>query len=67
MLYYLKNPDKERTPRDSGLRMMSEAEFHKNKPKNLARIVNDRVWSFELTDHTSSWIYTEYRFDGETA
>ncbi len=46
---------------------MSEAEFNKNKPKNLARIVNDRVWSFELTDHTSGWIYAEYRFGGETA
>ncbi|OZI13942.1 hypothetical protein CE195_11950, partial [Sodalis-like symbiont of Philaenus spumarius] len=27
----------------------------------------DRVWSFELTDHTSGWIYAEYRFGGETA
>lgn len=67
VLYYLKNPAKGRTTRDSGLRMMSEAEFNKNKPKNLARVVNDRVWSFELTDHTSSWIYAEYRFGGETA
>ncbi|WGM05991.1 integrase catalytic domain-containing protein [Arsenophonus nasoniae] len=66
VLYYLKNPAKGRTKRDSGLRMMSEAEFNKNKPKNLDRIVNDRVWSFELTDHTSGWIYAEYRFGGET-
>lgn len=67
VLYYLKNPDKKRTTRDSGLRMMNKEEFNKNKPKNLARIVNDRVWSFELTDHTSGWIYAEYRFGGETA
>jgi hypothetical protein len=66
VLYYLKNPDKRRTTRDSGLRMMRETEFNPNKPKNLARIVHDRVWSFELTDHTSGWIYAEYRFGGET-
>ncbi|MGP4123055.1 MAG: hypothetical protein ACTXOO_00575 [Sodalis sp. (in: enterobacteria)] len=66
VLYYLKNPGKRRTTRDTGLRMMRKAEFNPNKPKNLGRIVNDRVWSFELTDHTSSWIYAEYRFSGET-
>lgn len=66
VLYYLKNPDKNKGG-DSGLRMMPVAEFNKNKPKNLARIVNDRVWSFELTDHTSGWIYVEYLFGGETS
>ena len=38
-----------------------------NKPRNLDRIVNDRVWSFEITDHTTGWIYVEYRFGGESA
>lgn len=66
MLYYLKNPAK-RAKGDTGLRVMSAAEFNKNKPRNLDRIVNDRVWSFEITDHTTGWIYVEYRFGGESA
>lgn len=70
VLYYLANPEKKQPSKerkDTGLRMMPMAEFNKNKPKNIARIVNDRVWSFELTDHTSGWIYVEYRFGGETS
>ncbi|WP_290607597.1 transposase family protein [Arsenophonus sp. ENCA] len=66
VLYYLKNPGKRGATCDTGLRMMRREEFNPNKPKNLDRIVNDRVWSFELTDHTSGWIYAEYRFGGET-
>lgn len=65
VLYYLKNPDKR--AKDSGLRVMDQAEFYKNKPKNLEKIVNDRVWSFELIDHTTHWIYVQYAFGGETA
>lgn len=66
VLYYLRNPSK-KTKGDTGLRIMSAAEFNKNKPRNLERIVNDRVWSFEITDHTTGWIYVEYRFGGESA
>ncbi|RNM02623.1 DDE-type integrase/transposase/recombinase [Dickeya undicola] len=66
VLYYLKNPAK-KVKGDTGLRVMSAAEFNKNKPRNLDRIVNDRVWSFEITDHTTGWIYVEYRFGGESA
>ncbi|HAT1683681.1 TPA: transposase family protein [Klebsiella oxytoca] len=66
VLYYLKNPDKRRKG-DTGLRIMDRDTFYKNKPKNLERIVNDRVWSFELIDHTTNWIYVEYRFGGENA
>ncbi|EBH2658022.1 transposase family protein [Salmonella enterica] len=66
VLYYLKNPDKRRRG-DTGLRIMDRDTFYKNKPKNLERIVNDRVWSFELIDHTTNWIYVEYRFGGESA
>ncbi|EJA5010036.1 DDE-type integrase/transposase/recombinase [Salmonella enterica] len=66
VLYYLKNPAK-RAKGDTGLRVMSAAQFNKNKPRNLDRIVNDRVWSFEITDHTTGWIYVEYRFGGESA
>ncbi|MEI7408752.1 integrase [Pectobacterium aroidearum] len=65
VLYYLKNPDK-RVRGDTGLRIMDEREYNKNKPANVAKVVNDRVWSFEGTDHTTGWIYLEYRFGGET-
>lgn len=65
VLYYLKNPDKK--CRDSGLRVMDRDTFYKNKPKNLNRVLADRVWSFELIDHTTHWIYVEYHFGGETA
>lgn len=66
VLYYLKNPNK-KVNGDTGLRIMDSDIFYKNKPKNLARIVNDRVWSFELIDHTTNWIYVEYLFGGESA
>ena len=33
--------------------VMDAAEFYKNKPKNLARITSNRVWSYEITDHAS--------------
>lgn len=66
VLYYLKNPNK-KAKGDTGLRIMDRDTFYKNKPKNLDRIVNDRVWSFELIDHTTNWIYVEYRFGGESA
>ncbi|CNJ03881.1 Integrase core domain [Yersinia aldovae] len=66
VLYYLKNPNK-KAKGDTGLRVMSRDEFYKNKPKNMERIVNDRVWSFELIDHTTHWIYVEYHFGGESA
>jgi hypothetical protein len=57
VLYYLKPSAK---PEENGLRVMDSAEFYKNKPKNLARIAADRVWSYEITDHASGWIYLEY-------
>lgn len=52
-LYYLSNGHK-------GLQVMDSAKFYKNKPANLARIASDRVWSYEITDHASGWIYVEY-------
>ncbi|MCH5051175.1 DDE-type integrase/transposase/recombinase [Pectobacterium aquaticum] len=60
-LYYLQNGKK-----TTGLQVMSNDEFYKNKPKNLARIANDRVWSYEITDHTSGWIYVEYVLGAES-
>lgn len=63
VLYYLK-PGAD--TRANGLRVMDSAEFYKNKPRNLARIAADRVWSYEITDHTSGWIYVEYVMGAES-
>lgn len=63
VLYYLKPAADSRA---NGLRVMDHAEFYKNKPKNVARIAADRVWSYEITDHTSDWIYTEYVMGAES-
>ncbi|CBJ42985.1 DDE-type integrase/transposase/recombinase [Ralstonia solanacearum] len=63
VLYYLK-PSAD--TRANGLRVMDHAEFYKNKPKNVARIAADRVWSYEITDHTSDWLYTEYVMGAES-
>lgn len=61
VLYYLR-------PKagDNGLRMMKRDEFYKNKPKNIAKIAADRVWSYEITDHASGWIYVEYVLGAES-
>lgn len=62
VLYYL-------TPgegRSNGLQVMDQAEFYKNKPKNVARIAADRVWRYVVTDHTSGWIYAEYVMGAES-
>ncbi|APV88263.1 integrase catalytic domain-containing protein [Salmonella enterica] len=58
-LYYLSNGR-------HGLQVMDSAKFYKNKPKNLERISSERVWSYELTDHTSGWIYVEYVMGAES-
>ncbi|MBS1186703.1 MAG: integrase [Burkholderiaceae bacterium] len=63
VLYYLK-PSAD--ARANGLRVMDHTEFYKNKPKNLARVAADRVWSYEITDHTSGWIYAEYVMGAES-
>lgn len=51
----------------SGLQVMRHDEFYKNKPKNLKRIENDRVWSYELTDHYSGAIFVHYVLGAESA
>ncbi|MBP2844441.1 DDE-type integrase/transposase/recombinase [Dickeya oryzae] len=58
-LYYLSNGSQ-------GLQVMDSARFYKNKPANLARIASDRVWSYEIADHTSGWIYVEYVMGAES-
>lgn len=63
VLYYLKPGA---NPRENGLRVMDRDQFYKNKPRNLARIAADRVWSYEITDHASGWIYLEYVMGAES-
>lgn len=62
VLYYLQASAKAR----SGLQVMDHAEFYKNKPRNLARIAAERVWSYEITDHASGWIYVQYVLGAES-
>lgn len=63
VLYYLKNGG---DPRQAGLQVMEQKEFYKNKPANVARIENDRVWRYAITDHASGHIYVEYVMGAES-
>ncbi|WP_328300351.1 hypothetical protein [Paralysiella testudinis] len=47
--------------------MMESDKFYKNKPKNLERIVLDRVWRYVVTDHTSGSLFVWYVFGGENS
>lgn len=58
VLYYLR--------RTEGLAVMPQSEFYKNKPKNLERIANDRVWRYVYTDHASGAFYVEYVLGAES-
>ncbi len=62
VLYYLPRHGK-----DTGLRVMKEEEFYKNKPKNVVKIEQDRVWRYTGTDHASGTIAVQYYFGGETS
>jgi len=46
---------------------MNSDEFYKNKPANVVKIINDRVWRYTGTDHTSGAVYCHYYFGGETS
>lgn len=58
VLYYLRNV--------KGLQVMEEDEFYKNKPANIAKIENERVWRYVITDHTSGWIFCYYVLGAES-
>ncbi|MFU4942470.1 integrase, partial [Pseudomonas aeruginosa] len=45
---------------------MDRKEFYKNKPANLDRVAADRVWSYEITDHYTGWIYVRYVMGAES-
>lgn len=62
VLYYLRSAAAER----GGLQVMESKEFYKNKPANVAKIENERVWRYAITDHTSGHIYLEYVLGAES-
>ena len=62
VLFYLP-----RTSKDTGLRMMKADEFYKNKPKNVVKIEQDRVWRYVVTDHCSGCLFVWYVFGGENS
>jgi hypothetical protein len=63
VLYYLKTG----ADRESGLQVMRSSVFYKNKPANLKRIENDRVWRYVVTDHYSGAVWVHYVFGAESA
>jgi hypothetical protein len=46
---------------------MRSSVFYKNKPANLKRIENDRVWRYVVTDHYSGAVWVHYVFGAESA
>lgn len=58
VLYYM---------RDGRMAVMERDQFYKNKPHNLARVINDLVTRYVITDHTSGVILLRYYLGGETA
>lgn len=51
VLYYLDQ---------GGLAVMDAKRFYKNKPENAAKVVNQRVLRYLITDHYSGAFYVEY-------
>ena len=62
VLYYLRRE----ADAYHGLQVMDAKEFYKNKPRNIARIEQDRVWRYVITDHTSGTVYVEYVLGAES-
>lgn len=62
VLFYLPKQGK-----DTGLRMMNADEFYKNKPKNIVKIEQDRVWRYVISDHCSGCLFVWYVFGGENS
>lgn len=58
VLYYIKG---------GHLQSMPHEEFYKNKPQNLAKVVNDLCVRYACTDHTSGTLWARYYTGGETA
>lgn len=62
VLFYLKGAK----GKDSGLRVADHDEFYKNKPANLDRIAQSRVWRYVITDHYSGAVLVFYVLGAES-
>jgi len=62
VLYYLRRE----ADAHHGLQVMDAKEFYKNKPHNVKKIENDRVWRYVFSDHTSGAFYLEYVLGAES-
>lgn len=62
VLYYLRPTCEAET----GLQVMEADRFYKNKPRNLASVAADRVWSYEVTDHYGGNIFLDYVMGAES-
>lgn len=62
VLYYLHAENDAET----GLQVMEHDRFYKNKPRNLKAIEQDRVWSYEGTDHNCGGIMLNYVLGAES-
>jgi transposase InsO family protein len=52
----------------TGMQCMEKEKFYKNKISNFAKIENERVWRYVITDHYSGTIYVRYvQAPGESA
>jgi hypothetical protein len=51
VLYYLRN---------GSMSVMDQRRFNERKPRDLAKIVNNRVLRYAVTDHTSGALYARY-------
>ena len=41
--------------------------LYKNKPANVIKVINESLWRYVVTDHTSGWNYSTYVTGGENA
>lgn len=59
VLFYLRN--------NSGVQVMRESDFNKNKPANVAKVENFRVLRCVVVDHTTHTLWLDYRLGAESA
>jgi len=63
VLYYL-HAEREA---ETGLQVMERDRFYKNKPRNLKAIEDERVWSYEGTDHNAGGVMLHYVLGAESS
>lgn len=66
VLYYLKAGAAQGRKTESGLQVMDADKFYKNKPAALARVENERVWRYAVTDHYSGCVFVHYVLGAES-